>query len=106
VELALVLIKYREPVALELLTSALWDDSWNRSVLAGGLLVKATSIFDLINDLDAAPRRTNDQDQRRVGFAIGQWGGLAAVEELARNRNERHPAVQGAFLGALSTRTH
>jgi len=106
VELALVLLKYREPVSLELLTSALWEDSWNRSVLAGGLLVRATSIYDLINDLEAPPRSAGDQDLRRVGFAIGQWGGLQAVEVLARNHNERHPALQGAFLGALSIRTH
>ena len=106
VELGLALLRYRQPVALLLLREALWSEGWNRSVLAGGLLIRANSVHDLIDDLDSPPRGATETDLRRVGFAIGQWGGLPAVEELARRRSERDTALQGAFLGALSTRTH
>jgi hypothetical protein len=44
---------------------------------------------------------------RRLGFAIGTWGGIDAVERVSRLRrsNPGDPAVQGAVLGALAART-
>jgi hypothetical protein len=39
-----------------------------------------------------------------VGFALGEWGGLTAVEPLARVRMEGDPVLQGALLGALVNR--
>jgi hypothetical protein len=44
---------------------------------------------------------------RRVGFAVGEWCGVEAVETLARELRFQsgHPALQGALLGVLSTRT-
>jgi hypothetical protein len=58
----------------------------------------------LIDELDTAPRTAGDRDLRRVGFAIGEWGGLSAVEKLARERRETDPGLQGALLGALAAR--
>jgi hypothetical protein len=45
---------------------------------------------------------------RRVGYGLGLWGGFTELETLsARLRhNSGAPAVQGALLGVLSTRTH
>ncbi|MEW6072232.1 MAG: hypothetical protein AB1726_06490 [Planctomycetota bacterium] len=106
VELALGLLEYREPVSLAILRAALWEGSWNQSVLAGGLLARAISIHGLIEELSSPPRGADDADLRRVGFAVGEWGGFAAAEALARRRTESDPAVQGAFLGVLATRTH
>ncbi len=40
----------------------------------------------------------------RVGFALGEWGGSEALESLARRRPSGDPALQGAYLGAMSVR--
>jgi len=104
VELALVLLRARHPSVQGLLRSALWSDSWNRSVLAGGLIVQQSGTRALLDELELAPRSASERDVRRVGFALGEWGGLGMVEELARARTEADPALQGALLGALSAR--
>ena len=59
------------------------------------------------SELRAPPASASSNDLRRVGFAIGEWGGVAALEDLARDLHyaSGHPALQGAFLGALSART-
>lgn len=106
VELARVLLRARHPAMAGLLTAALWDDDWNRSVLAGGLIVRSGGTQALRDELDAAPRGTREADLRRVGFALGEWGGLAEVEELARTRTEADPVLQGALFGALSSRAN
>jgi hypothetical protein len=41
-----------------------------------------------------------------VGFALGAWGGLGQVEQLAARVAVGDPALQGAVLGALGARTH
>ncbi len=51
------------------------------------------------------PAGATEADVRRLGFALGQWGGLPTVEALARRRNGGDPALQGALLGALTTRS-
>jgi hypothetical protein len=106
VELALALVRARDPSALAILRAALWSDSWNRSVLAGGLLERARGASGLADELDSPPPGASTQDLRRVGFSIGEWGGLSAVEALARRRSEGDPALQGALLGALAARAH
>jgi len=106
VELALALVQNRDPSIQGVLRFALWDRSWNRSVLAGGLLAESSSLFGLIDELDTPPPDARSTDVRRVGFAIGEWGGLSAYETLRRRRGEGDEALQGAFLGLLSTRTH
>ena len=44
---------------------------------------------------------------RRVGFALGSFGGLPELETLAKQLryNSGSPALQGGLLGFLSTRT-
>lgn len=105
VELARVLLAQRHPATGGLLRAALWSRAWNRSVLAGGLIAQISGLRSLIDELELAPRRAGEGDLRRVGFAIGEWGGLGAVEELARSRQEGDPALQGALLGALAARS-
>ena len=50
-----------------------------------------------------------DEDVRRLGYAIGEWGGMPAVEELRKQlgttAGAELPALQGAVLGALAART-
>jgi len=104
VELALALLAQRHPATGDLLASALWGSDWNRSVLAGGLIVASAGTRGLLDELDGAPRTAGERDLRRVGFALGEWGGLSAVEPLARTRMEADPVLQGALLGALANR--
>ncbi len=106
VEVALVMIRYRDPVALKILRAVLWNSEFNVSVLAGRLLFLTGGLHVLIDELSSVPAHATEADIRRVGFAIGEWGGLAAVETLARRRGAEDAALQGAYLGALSTRTH
>jgi hypothetical protein len=55
------------------------------------------------------PVEATEQDVRRLGYAIGEWGGLPAVEALRKRLNSTAgadlPALQGAILGALAART-
>ncbi|NUP96488.1 MAG: hypothetical protein HUU28_10035, partial [Planctomycetaceae bacterium] len=46
------------------------------------------------------------RDLRRVGFALGEWGGVNEVEWLSARISPAEPALQGAVLGALGQRTH
>ncbi len=105
VELALMLIRYRDPWGIRLLQATLWESPFHQSVLAGGLLVRTGGLQTLIAELDSPPATATARDLRRVGFAIGEWGGFPAVEALSRRRGPEDPAMQGAFLGALSVRT-
>jgi hypothetical protein len=104
VELALALLRHRHAAMKGCLAAALWGSNWNRSVLAGGLVYRNAGLRGLLEELGSPPRTASERDLRRVGFALGEWGGLAAVEELARTRKEGDPELQGAFLGALSSR--
>jgi len=106
VELALVLLSERHPATGGLLASALWRADWNCSVLAGGLIVASAGPRGLLDELDVAPSSAGERDLRRVGFALGEWGGLGAVEPLARTRSEGDPVLQGALLGALASRAY
>jgi HEAT repeat protein len=105
VELAQALIQNRDRGAVDLLRRALWRGPWNRSVLAAGLLVRHGGIQALHNELASPPARASEEDLRRVGFGLGEWGGLSEVDVLARRRRSGDPALQGALLGALATRT-
>jgi hypothetical protein len=105
VELAVVLVRNRDPQALQMLRRILWQGDWNESVLAGGLLMRGGGVHSLLVELDSPPAGSDARDLRRVGFALGQWGGIEAVEILARRRAEDDPGMQGAYLGVLSTRT-
>jgi len=105
VDLALALLRYRDPVVMRMLRAALWGSGFHRSVMAARLFFQASGLHALISELDSIPRRATETHVRRLGFAIGEWGGLSAVETLARRRGPEDPALQGAYLGALSTRS-
>ncbi|MCZ6463135.1 MAG: HEAT repeat domain-containing protein, partial [Proteobacteria bacterium] len=92
--LALALIRSRDPAGLGVVRAAIWQTPWNRSVLAAGLLVRARGIQGLHDELASAPTEARPEDLRRIGYALGQWGGLAAVEALARRRGSGDPALQ------------
>jgi hypothetical protein len=85
----------------------LWRGSHDISLLAAAQLVEVYGMHFLLDEVAAAPRDADDADLRRVGFAIGTWGGIDAVEQLSRARrnNTGDPALQGAVLGALGART-
>lgn len=105
VELAIALLRHKQHEVLPVLRHAMWARDWNRSVLAGGLFAHVANISTLIDEIFDPPIHAREEDFRRIGFAIGEWGGLPAVNELARRSPPTDPVVQGAFLGALSTRT-
>ncbi len=105
VEIATALVRARDPAARPVVRAAIWSEPWNRSVLASALAVATRGMTSLLEELASPPPHATDRDLRRVGFAIGEWGGLDLVEQLALRRDPADPALQGAYLGALTTRT-
>ncbi|MEQ1895264.1 MAG: hypothetical protein ABL998_22220, partial [Planctomycetota bacterium] len=105
IALALALLRARHPSSRPVLQAALWQGEWTVSLLAGGLVVAAAGAAGLSDELDSAPADVDEGDLRRVGFALGEWGGQPALDELLRRRPESDPAVQGALLGLLSARS-
>lgn len=106
VELAIALVRSQDPTVVTGLRKVLWQGPWNRSVLAGALMVHLAGIQALHQELQRPPLGVGPRDFRRVGFALGEWGGLREVDVLAGRRRAADPALQGAVLGALSARTH
>jgi hypothetical protein len=107
VELAVALIRLRDPSVVPLLRAALWSAPWDLSCLAGGVLQRVSGSQDLIDEIDRPPPEASSGDLRRVGYVIGEWGGLDAVTRLARRMpsGSGSPVLQGALLGALAART-
>lgn len=105
---ARVLVERGMPEAIPILQAALWRGPWDRSILACGLLVKSYGFRLLVDELERPPLNVTSRDLRRVGFALGEWGGLKSVENFARDlgTGTGDPILQGAMLGALSRRTH
>jgi hypothetical protein len=106
-ELALALLERNEPEVMPILRAALWGSDGDLSLLAGGLIVGEGGVNALLDELRVPPTSATSGDLRRVGFAIGEWGGVAAVNLLARELRwaSGEAALQGALLGMLSTRT-
>ncbi|MDZ4774858.1 MAG: hypothetical protein SGI72_17175 [Planctomycetota bacterium] len=106
-ELALALLDRSEPDVFPIVRSALWAKDFDVSVLAGGVLSNVVGVHALVDELRVPPEDASSGDLRRIGFAIGEWGGVEVVHSLARELrwSSGHPALQGALLGALSTRT-
>jgi len=92
-----------------LLQRAVWELPWNVSVLAAGVVRATYGQRTLISWAANPPVEATEQDVRRLGYAIGEWGGLPAVEALRKRLNSTAgadlPALQGAILGALAART-
>lgn len=107
VELAVALIRLRESSIVPVVRAALWSAPWDQSCLAGGVLQRVSGAQDLLDEIDRPPPEASSGDLRRVGYAIGEWGGLDAVARLARRlpSGSGNPALQGALLGALAART-
>lgn len=105
-EAARALLSVQHPSGTIFLRAALWRAPWHRSVLAGHLLASQGGLHALLDELDSAPAGASSRDLRRIGFAIGSWGGPQQVEVLARRLPANDPALQGAYLGALSSRTY
>ncbi len=105
IELGLALLRNRQPGALQFLRFVLWQDPFHRSVLAGALMVEIDGIQTLHQELARPPLGASEQDLRRVGFALGEWGSFRDVEALTDRRRSTDPAVQGALLGVLTSRT-
>jgi hypothetical protein len=106
-ELVLALYDHSDPEMMPILRAGLWSSETDMSLLAGGLIVQASGVVALIQELRVPPSSATSRDLRRVGFAIGEWGGVSALEALSRELrwSSGEPALQGALLGVLSTRT-
>ena len=105
-ELALALIGARDPRVMRVLETALWQGPWNRSCLAGAVLIDVAGVEVLRLEVLHPPLQASASDRRRVGFALGQFGGLREVDELGSRMGSGDPALQGVLLGALAARTY
>lgn len=107
VELARTLAEMGDRAVEPLLRAAIWEGEFDVSVLAAGLLFDHGGPFAVLREIQNPPVTAASSDLRRVGFAVGQWGGPAEYERLLRElrATSAHPAVQGAWLGALASRT-
>lgn len=106
VELACALVRSGDAETVPLLRAALWSEPWNRSVLAAALWISVAGMEPLRLEVQRPPPGASARDLRRVGFALGEWGGLAEVDWLSARIGPAEPALQGAVLGALGARTH
>ena len=96
----------RLPLIARFLRIALWRAPFHRSQLAAALLVDLQGIDALRFELETPPPQgSRPEDRRRVGFALGELGGLAQVDLLFDRVGAGDPGLQGAVLGALSART-
>jgi hypothetical protein len=93
-----------------LLSAALWEGSMQLSTLAAALSLEHLGSSRLMLWGLEPPAGASREDVRRVGYALGQLGGMPIVEEIARRLGTAggtdRPLLQGALLGALGTRTH
>ena len=103
--LAVGLLLNLEPRVRRILRAALWGDDWARSMLAAGLFYRVGGYHVLADEIASAPGGLSDERRRSVGFALGEFGGLPALERYRRENpraSERDPLLQGALLGALA----
>lgn len=106
IALAEVLLQARTPIIGRFLRVAMWQPPFHRGMLAAALLVELVGIDALRQEVETPQLSARPEDLRRVGFALGAWGGLTQVEALAARVPVGDPALQGAVLGALGARTH
>lgn len=103
-ELARSLLARRDASAMGLLMGEVWHGPFDQAMLAAGVLVKSQGLSVLVDELAHPPGASSREDLRRVGFALGAWGGLEAVELLERRASQSDAGLQGAYLGALVAR--
>jgi HEAT repeat protein len=109
VALALGLIRNGHKEIEPVLRGAVWRGPLDRSVLAAAVVKKASGLRTLQHWVLKPPPEVSSADIRRVGFAIGKWGGIEAIHDLQERlggvAGADRPALQGAFLGAMAART-
>lgn len=106
VELAVSLAVLSAPAVRPILRAALWHGGFEESVLAGFLLADSSGPRTLIEEIRRPPPGAKAADLRRIGFALGEWGGVEALRELSKETGSAAgPEMQGALLGALGSRT-
>jgi hypothetical protein len=108
IALALAIVAAKDDLAMKFLHPALWSEPFDRSVLAALAMIQIHGLHGLRDELDGPPLEATSRDLRRVGFAVGEWGGVQAVEFLQSKWGlmPNDPILQGALLGALGRRTH
>ena len=115
--LALALYRARDPRVLTLIRAGIWDSvEFDQSVLASALLIDVAGVRALIDEARYEPMLDADTANaryraakypRRVGYALGMWGGVQALEDLNSEVSDvREDVRHGAVLGALASRTH
>ncbi len=104
--LAVTLVRQKDALCLPLLRAALWRQPSSRSILAAALIADAAGMEMLQSELLTPPSGITERDLRRVGFALGVWGGLDQVHWLSQRQGAGDPGLQGALLGALGARTY
>jgi len=107
-EIAIALLENGHAKVRPILQRAVWSGPWNRSVLAAALGREAWGMRILLYWVTKPPAYATSADIRRLGFAIGELGGMEGLEELTKRigAGSDRPALQGALLGALVARTH
>lgn len=93
-----------------LISAALWSGSIHLSLLAAAIARERSGEIRLMLWALEPPMEASSEDLRRVGYCIGQLGGMAAMEEISRRMGSlagtERPLLQGALLGAMGARTH
>jgi hypothetical protein len=84
VELAVALAAYGDPSVRPILRAALWGGSFDVSVLAAALLADTIGVRVLIEEIQRPPATATAADLRRVGFALGECGGIEALRALSQ----------------------
>ena len=110
VALALTLIRSGHKKVEPVLRAAVWSGPLDRSILAAAVVKQASGMNTLQHWVLKPPPGATSADIRRVGYAIGEWGGVEAIQELQARMGgvagADRPALQGAFMGAMAARTH
>ncbi|MFT7667709.1 MAG: hypothetical protein ACI8X5_000392 [Planctomycetota bacterium] len=108
IALGRAIIAAQDDMALRFLRPALWKGSFDLSVLAGLVIVRMHGLYALREEITLAPLNVRVEDFRRVGFALGEWGGVQEVNHMMGREGllPNSPVLQGALLGALGKRTH
>lgn len=104
-DVAVALARSGSPEGTALLRKALWRGPFDRSQLAAAALVDQGGVRVLTTELASAPLETSTEALRRVGYAIGIFGGIDELDRLRRRRGPGDPALMGAYLGTLASRT-
>lgn len=106
---AAALVNGRHRAVDPLLAAAIWNLDLNLSTLAAGLVYETRGGQMLRQWVVRPPATAREEDLRRVGYVLGEWGGPREVDalraDLGTASGGEEAALQGALLGMLSART-